>query len=187
MKTRALLLALASFPLLCIAADEPAFLPKKVGEMEFIDMKDFEGDEKTRGLGRSYRYEGDRLLKADVFVYDKRMKNLKDGIASPEAEAEIAAAAHVLDKMQELGRYKDVKELENGRKTHAGVPFLWCRHTYEHVVEDESKNPGLRVSDTYIRIKDGKFIKVRVSTLQVDLEKDQKKIDALMAEIARKG
>ncbi|MBX3743297.1 MAG: hypothetical protein KF712_20090 [Akkermansiaceae bacterium] len=187
MKTRALLLFLACFPMMSIAAEEPAFLPKKVGEMEFIDMRDFETEEQTRGLGRSYRYEGDRLLQADIFVYDKRMKGLKDGIASPEAAAEIEAVPHVLEKMQELGKYKDVKELENGRKTHAGVPFLWCRHTFEHVVEDESRNPGVRVSDTYIRIKDGKFIKVRISTLQVDLEKDQKKIDALMAEIARKG
>jgi hypothetical protein len=187
MKALSLLLFLASFPLMSIAADIPAFLPEKVGDMELIEMKDFEIDEKTRGMGRSYRYEGDRLLKADVFVYDKRMKTLKDGISSPEAAAEMAAVEPVLEKMQELGKYKDVKELENGQKTHAGVPFLWCRHSYEHVVEDESRNPGLRVSDTYIRIKNGKFIKVRISTLQVDLEKDQKKIDALMAEIARKG
>ncbi|RYD36649.1 MAG: hypothetical protein EOP87_05065 [Verrucomicrobiaceae bacterium] len=188
MKFTALLLFLACFPLSASAAGEEApFLPRTVGEMEFIETKDFEAEEKTRGMGRSYRYEGDRLLRADIFIYDKRKKDLKDGISSPDATAEIQGVPHVLGKMQELGNYKDVKELENGKKSYAGVQFLWCRHSYEHVVEDESKNPGVRVSDTFIRIRNGKFLKVRITTLQVDLEKDQKKIDAMMMEIARKG
>lgn len=186
MKTPALLLSIACLPMMSIAAEEPAFLPKKVGEMDFIEMTDFEAEEKTRGLGVSYRYEGDRLLRADIYVYDKGMKSLKNGIASPEAAAEINGVPHVMEKMQELGKYKDLKELESGKKSYAGVPFLWYRHSYEHVVAEESQNPGPRVSDTFIRITGGKFIKVRISTLLVDLEKDQKKIDALMTEIAGK-
>ncbi len=101
-------------------------------------------------------------------------------------KAEFGATAAGLLRMQELGNYAEVKELESGVKTPGKgpgkMPFLWSRHSYRQT--EASGFPGARISETYLRVSHGRFVKIRITTKQENLARDQPVIDRFMAELA---
>jgi hypothetical protein len=163
-----------------VATDEFNF-SQIIGNLEFLERTDYPEKE----LGYSLRYENDKLLKADIYVYDNGQPNLKDGIASPEVKAEMASVASGLHTMEEMGKYEGVKELQQGEKMTkpSGLKFLWSRHSLRQIGGSEVIYLGKRISDTFLMVRKGKFIKIRITTKESDLAEHDKEIERFVNQV----
>ncbi len=130
--------------------------------LEFQTRHDYD----EPGLGYSLRYENDEEFKADIYIYDMGHSHLPDGIESPEIKEAMASVVEGMEGMVKQGRYADLKELASGtrRSTPGGIPFLYSRHSYRQVGEAAEGYDGVRLSETYLTIRKGKFVKVRITT-----------------------
>lgn len=153
-----------------------------IGSMQFNDRTDYP----EAALGYSLRYENDKLLKADIYIYDNGVEGLQDGIASPEVKAEMAAVIQGLHTMAEMGKYEDVKEVQQGERVAqpSGLKFLWARYSLRQVGGDEVVYTGKRISDTFLMIRKGKFVKIRITTKESDLAEHDPEIRRFVDQVA---
>jgi len=179
-KTRLLIFIILSLGFTMFAQGTELSLPIEIKNLKFVDRTEYD----DKKLGYSLRYETEKLLKADIYVYNKGL-DLTDGINSPEIKNELATVEAILQHFEQLGKYNEVKAEKNGKKQfgESNIEFLWSRHSYKEIDSETFK--GKRVSDTFLIIHQGSFIKVRITTKQVDFEAHKEQINALMHEIAQ--
>lgn len=153
-----------------------------IGGLEFVKRTDYPEKE----LGYSLRYENSKLLKADIYVYDNGLTGLRDGIGSDEAKAEMTSISRMIEAMQERGIYEDVKLLKEAEKTTkpTGLKFLWSRHSYRQIGGAEAVFQGNRISDSYLLVKKGKFVKIRITTKESDLAEHEQEIERFVNQVA---
>lgn len=185
MKLTLPILATLLLTVFSVGADEPEEFPlaKKVGSLEFTGRKDYERKE----LGYSLRYQSPSLLKAEVFVYDKGIPNLSNGILSLEVAAELETVKAVFRKLAETGKYLELKELESTERSFDDLKtkFLWTRVSYKPTSGDNVDAPGSRIADTYLTVHKKQFLKVRLTTASTDLEKHEPEITQFIHEVAK--
>ena len=163
--------------------EPPVHLNKTLGNLKFVERTDYEQKE----LGYSLRYQTKDLLKADVYVYDLGIRNLPDGIASPEIRKEMENAKGVLRELEKMGKYKNVKELGNGERKfeNLNTRFLWTRFSYEQSAGEGVAFTGARISETFLLAHRGRFLKVRITAKHADWVKHEPQIDQFIREIAQ--
>lgn len=168
----------------------PLRLPKRLGDLTYEGQNTY--DEKA--LGYSLRFETAQenapFAKADIYVYDNGNTGMRDGIDSEQVKGEMAEVQAVLQQVQELGLYSDVKELGAGQKQVGETAFLWARHAYKQSPARGEPPSQPMLSDTFLLVQSGKFVKVRISSRDVDATAHAKTVDAFMqafvAELAGK-
>lgn len=165
------------------AAEEDLALPKAIGDLKYEKRTDYEPKE----LGYSLRYSGGELLKADVYIYSRGVKNLHDGIESPEVQKEMSDVINTLRQLEKLGKYRDVTEVSRGERgfDDSKTKFLWARRRYRQAPGTGVVYTGPRISDTYLLAHHGKFLKIRITTNELDLEKHDPQIERFVQELAR--
>ncbi len=158
-------------------------LPNEIGSLEFVDRTEYD----DKNLGYSFRYQNENSLKADVYVYDKGIGNLLEGIDSPQAASEMTSMGAALKQMEQLGKYEKVREGKSGTKRFDDlkIQFLWARHSYKHAPGEEEIFTERRISDTFLLIHQGSFIKIRITATEDDLKEHHDEIDTLLREIAK--
>ena len=163
-------------------SEPPVSFSKTMGNLEFVERTDYEQE----GAGYSLRYQTKELLKADVYVYDMGIRNLPDGIASPEIRKEMEAVEGALRKVEQMGKYENVKELGSGVRKFANLNtrFLWARFSYEQSAGEGVAFDRTRISDTFLLTHRGHFLKVRITTKREDLAKHEPQIDQFIREVA---
>ncbi len=181
MKT-AIALLVPALSLLSAYGGEPIHLGNTIGTLQFVERTDYEQKE----LGYSLRYQTKDLLKADVYVYDLGIRNLADGIASPEVRKEMQSVKNILRKMEEAGKYQQVTELASGVRKFEDLKtrFLWARYSYQQSAGERVAFTGTRVSDTFLLVHRGKFLKIRITTKQTDLSRDDPEIERFVRDVA---
>jgi hypothetical protein len=164
------------------ATQEPFNFSRMLATLSFVERNDYPESE----LGYSLRYQNDKLLKADIYVYDKGLKGLKDGISSQEIKAEMKSVFEGIQMMVEKGYYEDVEELKQGERiSHPhGIKFLWTRYRLRQIEGAEIVYTGKRISDTFLLVKNGKFVKIRITTKESDLAEHEKEIGRFVDQVA---
>ncbi len=175
---------------------------KKIGVLGFVERKDYEQKE----LGYSLRYESKDLLKANIYIYDLGITNLPEGIASQQVRKEMESVKAVVRQFEKSGYYRNVKELGGGERKFQNLKtrFLWARYSYQQSAGDtgaptegritdavtgrripDSSFNATRISDAFLLAKRGKFLKIRITTIQGDFAERERQIDQFMQEVAR--
>jgi hypothetical protein len=158
--------------------------PKQMASLKFREHHKYD----QAGLGYSVRYEDERF-KIDVYVYDLSLKDIGSGSSSKRVGAELANTVSVLHAFEKQGKYKNVKELQRGKKKFSkdaeDVDFQWARYEYEQARSKDSRFRGVRISDTYLTAYKGKFVKVRLTFMKANLRKRDKDVEAFMKKLAQ--
>ena len=178
-----LLFGISALGIASLAAEEESHpLPEEIGELRFLDRKDYD----KPGLGFSLRYEGPGFLKADIYLYDLDQKDLPDGIDSPHAAAQMKEIDWVIREFERRGHYEDVERTESGTKSLGKdqIAFLWNRHRYRQNHPEHPDDSEPRISESFLRIEGGKFLKIRITTLEADFEEHQEQIEGFLDRVA---
>ena len=183
LRSLACVLFFASSLVLSAKEAELQKLPEEIGSLKFIDRTDYDQPR----MGYSLRYEADQKVKADVFAYDDGLKGLKDGVESPEAKQTLANALAAMKHYEKEGRYREVKELKSGVREFKGMKtrFLWSRCSLKREEEKGGGDWRTHISDTYLLVSKGRFVKIRLTVKEADLKEMEKDIDAFVEEVAR--
>ena len=144
--------------------------PGSVGDCKFVKMEKYD----KSSLGYCVRYVCEPWLNADVFVYDKGVRDIPDGCTQKIFEDEIAEINAVINIMEERGLYKNVKKIESGLWPDKDKPIcMFSRHEYSLDGRD-------MVSDSYVVGYKKNFIKIRCSYLK-EKEKEGRAVSEAMA------
>jgi|WetSurMetagenome_2_1015567.scaffolds.fasta_scaffold09228_4 hypothetical protein len=152
--------------------------PEQLGKLQFYNRHEFPSKE----YGYSLRYS-DHKLKADIFIYDKGFADLEEGINSNKVSEEFEEIVNVFLEMEKRGVYSDVKQLAKETKSIGSHQFLWAK--YQYYQHKSTDYPGLRTSETYLTVKSGMFIKVRITLPTEEFEEKQEKIDGFMKALVK--
>ena len=127
--------------------------PKRLAGFELQSVID--NDKTNPGLGVTLLYNAPGV-KISVFVYDRTLQRLPDGIDALKSQREFAEAKSNIHQT-----YSDAKVLaQEERFNVAGVPMLHAAFQYTEV------KPGVRetvLSHLYLASRRGHFVKVRAT------------------------
>lgn len=156
--------------------------PGQIGKLTFYGRKEYQ----QPGLGYSSRYDDQKLFKVDIYVYDKDLSAITEGTNSELVTNEFICATNDISRMEEIGKYKDVKSLDHGTTAYSkgSLQFLWHRCQYRQSGESVDYQ-GLRVSETYLSAKSGKFIKVRITVTEKEFTERKTEISNFMKDLAK--
>lgn len=156
--------------------------PAKIGTLELRSREKYPQPE----LGYSLRYDDADLFKVDIYVYDKKLSDIGNGVESKRVKQEFESLIGVFELMEKAGKYKDVRQLGKGTSSFpkGSLQFLWSRCQYRQVPEEGVTYTGLRISETYLSAKAGLFIKVRLTVKEEDFKSRQNEITGFMKELA---
>ena len=102
-------------------------LPAHLGPLIYLGVKHYE----QSALGVSVRYEGEPLIKADIFIYDRGKTNLGTGLKSPAVPSHFQQVKGDIYTAEKMGSYTSlslVSEQEIALKTPQGnLPALGPR------------------------------------------------------------
>lgn len=152
--------------------------PKQLGKLRFYQQHQYPQKE----LGYSLRYSNDKL-KVDVFVYNKDFTNLEEGANSSKVSDEFEKMVSEILIMEKYGAYSDVKRLGKEIKSIGSHQFLWGKYQYyQHKGTDY---PGMRISQTYLTVKTGSFVKVRITLPMSEFEEKEQEINEFIKALAK--
>lgn len=163
-------------------SDDGIHFSQVLGSLKFFERHEYEAKE----LGYSLRYENDKRMKADIYVYDKGIADLKEGINSPEVKAEMKTVEQGLHAMVEMGKYEDVEALNEAtyESQPTGQQFLWSRFSLRQIGGEDIVYTGKRISETYLRVHKGKFLKIRITSKESDFKEHEKEIRRFVDQVA---
>jgi hypothetical protein len=106
--------------------------------------------------------------------------NIPDGYDNETVKSEIAYAFLALEIMQERGQYMGLAHLATGVAPEQGyIRFVWGKHRYAEAPREGNLYTGPRISETFLTGFRGKFIKIRITYKEYNLEEGKKTSDAL--------
>lgn len=157
--------------------------PERIGMFALQGREEFQ----EPGMGYSLRYHDEHLFKVNVYVYDNDLTDIGNGIDSKRVTEEFASVLSVFSIFEKMGKYKDVKRVDKGTTEypHGSLQFLWSRCQYRQSAGEGVAYLGLRVSETYLSAKSGKFVKVRLTLKEEELNERQAEISGFMKHIGR--
>lgn len=140
--------------------------PPALGGLEYRGMRRYE----QPGLGYSLRYQNNLQLKADVYVYDAGQILVVDGCDNPPVRREAESVYKQIQGIVKQGVYRDLKMLESGIEPANGTfRFAWNRYEFFTVDKNPELN-ALRLSECFVTVCHGKFIKIRLTYLKSEEE-----------------
>ena len=163
----------------------PAYEDKQLGiafPREFAGLI-FDGQTKYEqaALGYCLRYGGRDLLKADIYVYDNGIPNIPDGYDNETVKSEAVYAARVLEIIQERGQYTGLVHLETGVVPQQGyIKFVWDKFRYAQAPGKGVLYTGTRISETLLTGFRGKFLKIRLTYKEDNLQEGKKTSDEVI-------
>lgn len=157
--------------------------PERIGKLTFQGRREYQGP----GLGYSMRYQDEHLFKVDVYVYDNNLPDIGDGVNSMRVKDEFVSAIKVFSLMEKIGKYKDVKNLDLSTTAYPQGSLQFLRHRCQYRQSADAGNVylGLRISETYLSAKSGKFIKVRLTLPEGDFTERQSEISGFVMHLAK--
>lgn len=154
--------------------EDPAIgiiFPPKLGDLELEDITQFT----QPGLGYKLRYfyTLPEWIKVDLYVYNKQLSSIPDGIYSKTVQTEFFALGRDIEKQSS---YQGVKKIAVGVfSKNRPVQLLWSCYEFSVLPQPGVRYPGPRVSESYITGFRNHFIKVR-ATYWKNLEQSGKKL-----------
>jgi len=139
--------------------------PPKLGSLKYESVHHYE----QSGLGYSVRYQNNRLVKVDLYVYNKDKVNIGNGI-NKVVEEEFNEVIQVFGIFEDMGKYLEVEELEKGEINIEGVYLLRAKHRYKQAPGERVAYYGYRISETYLTGVDGIFLKIRFTYKESEIE-----------------
>ncbi|MFH1033651.1 MAG: hypothetical protein V1806_04020 [Pseudomonadota bacterium] len=137
--------------------------PTAIGLFRYLKVEKY----KDVGLGYSVRYIGPDIMKADIYVYNKNLSQLPDGIVSQEVKNEMREVAQGLYLFQKRGIYKDVLKIREDIYPAPSkgkiVRYLWSIFSYSQNPGERVSYYGTRKSETFLTVHRGNFIKIRLT------------------------
>ncbi len=137
-------------------------------------------------MGYSLRYGNDENIKVDIYIYNKGLEDIPEGISAEVIVREYLEALMGIRLMEQVGAYAEVKEL--GRKIRRygsrPTPFLWARYEYRQLPVQGAVHEGQRISDTFVTGVRGMFLKVRMTSHEGDSETTEKVFEAFIRELS---
>ncbi len=181
MRFRALLFILL-LPVALLAADDPATrleaLPKTIAGCESRGIK--KAPKVEDGASVTYHLDG---LVLSVFVYDRGQKEILAGLKDPRLKEEFESATWVIDQLAQNGTYKDLEFVDNGTARYGGTLDV-LRARYK-LTRTKGSDAGVRfVSDIYMWVAAGQFVKVRVSGTAEKSAANTKRVEEFIPAVA---
>jgi hypothetical protein len=160
-------------------------LPAKLGPLTYRGVKHYE----QSALGVSVRYEGEPLVKADIFIYDLGKKNLGTGLKSPAVQPHFRQVKWDIYTAEKMGSYTSlslVSEREIALQTPQGeIPALGAVFTYRQAEGPGSVYTGMRVSHLVLTAYRDSFLKIRFTYPENDKARGDLAFQQFMADLGR--
>ncbi|MFT7643248.1 MAG: hypothetical protein ACI9G1_005013 [Pirellulaceae bacterium] len=133
---------------------------------------------------------GDALqMKVDIYVYDKRREDIRNGHTTDDVIAELAEAEKFIQYFSEKGLYKDVKKLGEGiypmGATENSIAYQSNRYQLGQTAGPGVKFTGMRISETYVRGFRKHFLKIRITYPKDSNDSSVKARDELMSDFGK--
>ncbi|MFC1497356.1 hypothetical protein ACFLS1_02640 [Verrucomicrobiota bacterium] len=161
-----------SVRIMAVAADAPIYkhededlgisYPETLAGMEFVQVCEYEDPR----LGYSVRYQGQNLIKADIYVYDYGLMGIPNGCDNKPVKSESVSIGQAIKAMVKEDKYTRVQNVCTGFKPQKGpIRFIWNKYQFSHVIEkdDDGDYGGVRLSEGLITGFNGKFVKIRLT------------------------
>lgn len=130
--------------------------PAKLGDMDLVGIANYQ----PSGLGYSLRYCGPEWIKIDLYVYNKKLSSVPDGIYSREVKVEFLDIEKIIRIKSDRNEYGDTKKIAVGVVPKDGpVHFLWSCFEYSQLTGSGVDYKGPRISERYITGFRNHFIK----------------------------
>ena len=141
--------------------------PAKLGSLQYRGVVDY-AEQGRPDLGISVRYGlPGNPIRADIYLYDLKKKNLGTGTGSPEVNKIFQQAIGDIFSIEKMGAYKDVRKLSEGKTaltTATGsLPLLHASFSYRQQPGPQVLYTGPQVSNLYLSAYKGYFLKIRFS------------------------
>lgn len=136
-------------------------LPAALGPLTYLGAKHYE----PSALGVSVRYEGEPLIKADIFIYDLGEKNLGTGLQSPAVQSHFQQVKGDIYTGEKMGRYSSVNQVSEQeiamQTSHGNIPALSAVFTFSQNEGPGTIYSGRRVSHLVLTAYRDSFLKIR--------------------------
>lgn len=166
--------------------DEPAYIDEKMGlafpaifaGLPYQGFQDY--SEHGEGLGYSLRYRGKGPQKLDIYVYDKTIKDLPEGVDAQVIRRESANLISDIQYVVKRGDYSHLKIISRDERIEAG-DILFLRNRVEYVQNTKPAFEGTLGSQSLITGWGGAFVKIRF-TYALSAREEGEKIAAALPE-----
>ena len=157
--------------------------PERIGSLNYQYKQQYDDP----SSGYRLRYEDGQLFKVDIYIYDKGLSDIGTGINGTQVKKEFEELVQVFPLMEEMGKYKDVKQLEKGIFTDEDdtLGFLWSRCQYRQSPNENVSYVGLRISETYLTAICGQLVKVRLTLKHKDYVDRKDDVGIFIAQLSK--
>ena len=157
--------------------------PARIGSLNYLYKQQYDDP----SSGYRLRYEDGQLFKVDIYIYDKGLSDIGTGINGTQVKKEFEELVQVFPLMEEMGKYKDVKQLEKGIFTDEDdtLGFLWSRCQYRQSPNENVSYVGLRISETYLTAICGQLVKVRLTLKHKDYVDRKDDVGIFIAQLSK--
>ena len=142
-----------------------------------------------QALGVSVGYSGEQLLKTDVYVYNKGIKEIPDGVDSKVVKDEIQQCVAEIKKMEQMGYYSSVAELASSIRVFGednGQKKALCRSfVYQEERRTGVPSPVKRKSYLLLTGYKNHFFKIRFTFLIEHEATGEQSLESFLSEIAK--
>ena len=143
------------------------FFPAKLGPLQSGGVVDY-AEQGRPDLGISVRYGlPGSPVRADIYLYDLKKKNLGTGTGSPEVAKTFQQSIGDIFSLEKMGNYKDVRKLSEGKTaltTATGsLPMLHASFSYRQQPGPQVSYTGPQISNLYFTAYKDYFLKIRFS------------------------
>jgi hypothetical protein len=141
--------------------------PARLGPMQYGGVADYAGQGRP-DLGISVRYGlPGSPVRADIYLYDLKKKNLGTGVGSPEVTKIFQQSIGDIYSLEKRGHYKDVRKLSEGKialQTPTGsLALLQASLSYSQLPAPQVSYTGPQISNLYFTAYRDYFLKIRFS------------------------
>ncbi len=159
--------------------------PVNLGPLEFSGANKYDQPE----LGVSVGYQGEPLIKADIYIYDMGQKNLGAGLGSPAVSSHFREAKGDIFALEKMGRYQAVSvisEQPTALNTPGGeLPTLAACFKYSQTAGPGVAFTGPRISHLFLTAYKEVFVKVRFTYPETDKAQGDQALSQFLAALGK--
>ncbi len=157
--------------------------PASLGPLKRTGVTTF----KEAELGIMIGYRGSDLVKADVYVYQGRDRNMAPGVQSEAVKSQLKEIKDAVLEVERRGYYKDVltgKDETLALATPSGdIALLRTYFRFEQT--PRAPSPGRRISYAFLTVYQGRFLKIRFTYLLDKKADGEKALQGFLADFAK--
>ena len=159
--------------------------PVNLGPLEFSGAMKYDQPE----LGVSVGYQGELLIRADIYIYDMGQKNLGTGLGSSVVTAQFQQAKGDIFALEKRGNYQSVtvlSEQPTAFSTPGGkLATLAAGFKYSQTAGPGVAFTGPRISHLFLTAYKGVFVKVRFTYPETDKARGDQALSQFLAALGK--